>query len=80
MDIITDAIKSRVTGITGEAHKQFKGSNPYRQEPVSRKERLLHYADMTPEIEMSMRQEMGDAAVDNYILKMEALLRRGNGR
>ena len=76
MDRITDKIKERVGRIVGEAHNQFKGANPYRQEAKSNRERLLEYSQMTPETEMFLRQGFGDMIVDNYKTKMETLLQR----
>ncbi len=78
LDNITDLIKERIGGIVGEAHKQFKGTNPYRQEKVSTDEQLSHYDTMTPYLETSLRQSFGNQVVDNYKVKMEQIkIRRG---
>jgi len=74
LDKITDKLKTRIGRITLNAQNQFKGVNPYRQEPVSNKERLLKYSEFTPDVEMRSRQDFGDAPVDNYKQKMEQLL------
>lgn len=76
MDSITDGIKERINRITSEAQKQFKGSNPYRQEPKSPRDRLLDYNQLTPDVERFLRQSYGDMVVDSYKTKMEALMRR----
>ncbi len=44
MDLITDMTKDRISSIYNEIQKQYGGSNPYRQESVSRKEMMLDYA------------------------------------
>ena len=76
MDSITDILKNRVAGIVGEARRQFKGSNPYRQEPKSTEQKLLEYADFTPDVESNLRQNFGDLPVDVYKGNMEQLIGR----
>ena len=66
MDIITDLTKSRIKSIYGEIEKQYGGSNPYRQVPISKKEMQLNYDDMMSR-EEQLRRDFGDTAVDNYI-------------
>jgi hypothetical protein len=73
-------LKSRLSGAFDELRKQYKGTNPYRQEPIPRQERLAQYTKFTPEIEQMMRQSVGDAAVDRYIVKMEAEARKRYGQ
>ena len=76
MDRITDLIKTRITRIGGEAHKQFGKTNPYRQEPIPPKEQLLDFAEVTDEdLEMS-RQQFGVAPTNKYLENMNKLLRR----
>lgn len=78
MDIVTDIVKSRVKSAIGEAQLKFKNTNPYRMEPIPPKERLLDYSEFTPDIEMMMRRNIGDAPVDMYKQKMEKLRSRYN--
>ena len=75
-DIATDILKERLNLAFGELKEQFKGTNPYRKEPVSPKEQIYQYSQITPEMEMSLRQSLGDDVVDDYKFKMEKLLRR----
>ena len=80
MDLATDILKGRLADAFGELRTQFKGTNPYRQEPIPRKERLAQYESFTPEIEARMRESIGNEAVDKYMVKMEALKRQRYGR
>ncbi len=65
MDSITDMVKERVSSIYSEIYKQYGGSNPYRQEPVSRKEMMLNFDEMMSR-ESQLRQQFGDEAVNSY--------------
>jgi len=76
MDLVTDLVKKRIKLAFGEAKEQFKNTNPYRQEPISTEEQLYHYSQMTPELEFTMRQSIGDDMVNDYKMRMEKLKRR----
>lgn len=76
MDVITNMTKGRLKSIYDEIHKQYGGSNPYRQEPVSRKEMMLDYDDMMSR-EAQLRQEFGDEVVDSYKQNMASRLGLG---
>lgn len=77
LDNITNLLKERITGIVGEAQKQFKGTNPYRKEKVSLDDQLAHYNTLTPYMETSLRQSLGNEMVDSYKTRMEQIkLRR----
>ena len=76
MDRITDKLKLRVNRIIGSAQKQFKGTNPYRQEPVPDEERIQRYLQIDPEMEGQMRQEFGDQLVDKMHFRMQELMSR----
>ena len=73
MDLITDLVKERVSSIYDEIHNQYGGSNPYRQEPVSRKEIMLDFDDMMSR-EPQLRQQFGDEMVNSYKQNMLAKL------
>jgi len=77
MDAITDRLRKRVDRLLGSAHKQFKGSNPYRQEPVSDEERIQRYLGWSgkPE-EQQLRQQMGDAQIDQIHVNMHELINK----
>ena len=67
----------RLRGLVGEEIiRRNKGKRPFRMEPVSPKEQLLQFSQMTQQDEDMMRQEMGDAPVDNYLLDMDDIARR----
>lgn len=65
MDRITDRVNTRMNRILDKVHRRIGGSNPYRQEPVSRKEMMLDFADMMAR-EPQLRQQFGDEMVDTY--------------
>ena len=73
MDSITDGVKLRLKSIYGEIHNQYGGTNPYRQEPVSKKEMILDFDDMLSR-ETQVRQEFGDDAFETYKQAMETKL------
>ena len=50
--------------------------NPYRQEPVPDEERIQNYLSITPDMEMQMRQEMGDQPVDDMHVRMHELINK----
>ena len=72
MDIITDKLRLRVGRLLGSAHKQFKGSNPYRQEPISDEDRIQRYMQWagTP-MEDELRQQGID--VDTIHMNIQKL-------
>ena len=76
MDRITDKLKLRVNRITGSAQKQFKGVNPYRQEPVPDEERIQNYLQTTPDEDAQLRQQFGDESVDKMHASMQELILR----
>ena len=77
LDRITDKLKGRFNRISTKIHLQNSGTNPYRQKPISVEERMESYAEWagTP-IEMELRQEYGDAEIDNIHLNMQRLIER----
>ncbi len=79
-DLATDILKQRITMASSEIQRRSKGSDPYRQKPVSAKERLLTFSQFTPEMIQQARMAMGDDAVDNYLSEMQRLIgRQRNG-
>ena len=77
MDIITDLVKDRMNSIYGEIEKQYGGSNPYRQVPMTKEERLQEYLNMTPDILKQRVERDGRVATNNYIAEMEKLKQVG---
>jgi len=65
MDLITDMVKGRLKDIYGEITNQYGGSNPFGQEPVSRKEMMLNFDDMLAR-EQQLRQQFGDEVFESY--------------
>jgi len=73
MDTITDMTKERLTSIYGEIHNQYGGTNPYRQEPVSKKEMIMDFDDMMSR-EVELRGQFGDEMFETYRMNMEIKL------
>lgn len=73
LDTITDLVKQRVSDIYSEIHNQYGGVNPYRQEPVSRKEMMLDYDDLMSR-EVELREQFGDDVVEKYKMNMSKIL------
>ena len=72
-DIATDKILQMREMVKGKLSAEYKGTRPYRQDPIPPREQLYQYAQMTPEIIMSLRQAMGDDVVNEFLGKMQTL-------
>ncbi len=75
-DLVVDELVDRQRTVREELFSRFKKTRPFRTEPPDTDEMILNYSKMTPEAEQEMRQRVGDAAVDNYVWKMEKLVQR----
>ena len=73
MDLVTDLAKERLHQAFGEAREQFKNTNPYRQEPVSWRQQLYDYKNLTQDSLNQMIQEQGIDKAKKYVEDMEAL-------
>ena len=79
-DLVVDELVSRQKDVRVELSNRFRRTKPFRTQKVSNEELLYNYSQITPEMEMSLRQSMGEEAIDDYNIKMENLKRRrGNG-
>ena len=76
LDEVTDMIKKCLNGAIGEVQKQFKNTNPYRQEKVDDKERLFKYSQMTQQQLDFYASQFGAEVVQRYINEMAKLQRR----
>jgi len=77
MDIVTDLVKKRMGIAFGEAQKQYKNTNPYRKERIPDEERIMSYTSLMPDVEQELRQQFGDAPVEQMHLNMQKLIERG---
>lgn len=75
-DLVVDELLNRQKDVRMELMERFKKTKPFRQEPVSSKEALIEYDEMTPERIQRMREEFGDEPVDLYLGNMEQTKRR----
>lgn len=72
-DLATDILKQRIADAQEELKRQFKGTNPYRKEPVSPKERLLIYSRLTQSDLDFYASNLGTEVVQAYVNDMENL-------
>ncbi len=78
MDIVTDELKKRIGAVAEEAREQFKGTNPYRKEPVPKKDLLEMYDSIqTPEQMQQLIQTHGADKMNEFIRQMETLRQGG---
>ncbi len=75
-DVATDKVLQMREMVKGKLSAEYKGTRPYRQDPVSPREQLYQYSQITPEIIMSLRQSMGDDVVNEFLGKMQVLQKR----
>ena len=75
-DIATDKILQMREMVKRKLTAEYKGTRPYRQDPISPREQLYQYSQITPEILMSLRQSLGDDTINEFLGKMEKLKER----
>ncbi len=75
-DLATDMLKERIGLAQAEIKQRAKGVRPYRQVPISGREMLYNFSQITPDVIQEARLAMGNEAVDGYLLKMAKLARR----
>ena len=75
-DRVIDIVHDNVSGAQEKIKKQFKGTNPFRQEPISKEEMLVDYENMTQGQLMRRIQTYGYEAVDELIKEMEEYKQR----
>jgi hypothetical protein len=71
MDVVTDLMKERLSLVSNEAKAQYKNTNPYRQEPVSKKQMLYDYSQMTQDKLYGLIDQWGVDKVKQYVDYME---------
>jgi hypothetical protein len=77
-DRIQDKMDTIIERSSDQMSKFFKGTNPYGKKPKTDKERLDEYHQLSanPDVEMQLRQNFGDEAIDKYHLRMAELANR----
>ena len=75
-DTATDKIIKMREMVKGKLSEEYKGTRPYRQDPIPPREQLYQYSQITPEVFMSLRQSLGDDNVNEFVMKMEKLKER----
>ncbi|KKL45040.1 hypothetical protein LCGC14_2359660 [marine sediment metagenome] len=77
-DSVTDKVASRVGRAKAKAHSYFKGTNPYRQKPLSAKEQMMLFAQTDPRVIQAWQNAEDPEArlqANNYIEEMNKLQR-----
>lgn len=77
LDRRTELLKQRFVSLKGTIRNNFKGKKPYRGVEVSREEQIRNYLKITPDVEESLRQEVGDVSYDNWRMEMDKLMMGG---
>ena len=72
-DEATDILKGRLNDAYAELKTQFKGTKPYRKEPISSDEMLLEYNMRGFEMFSQIADTQGIEAATKYRDEMEAL-------
>jgi len=65
-DRATDVLKERLNLGRGIIQERFKNTKPYRKEPMTREEQIYYANQIDPELELQLRQTMGDDTIDEY--------------
>ena len=78
-DIASDELKSRLDMAYGELRNQFKGTHPYRKDPLSPAEQLYNFNQIPPDVREQLRAQMG-GTYSQYEQKMLKIQERYNGR
>jgi len=74
-DFVVEELLGYQKMVREELRERFKKTKPFRQEPVSNKEALVQYDELTPEKKVWLRQQFGDETVLPYFGKMEKIKR-----
>lgn len=81
-DYVVDELLSIQSDVRTELNEMFKKTKPFRQEPMSDREALVMYDELTPDKKQWLLQNFGAEAVLPYFSKMESLKEKygaGNG-
>lgn len=77
LDSVVDELGRRRSLFKQAAQKQFKGTNPYRQEPIPDEERIQDYLQwMGTPMEDELRKQVGDAQVEQIHTSMRDLINK----
>ena len=72
-DLTVDELVERQRWVKDELHKRFAHTRTFRTEPMKKEDLLYQYNQITPDMEMALRQSFGDDIYDEYKIKMEGL-------
>jgi len=75
-DLVVEELLKRQQDVRAELQERFKKTRPFRQEPVSPKEALVKYDELTPERIQMMREQFGDEPVNLYLENIGKIKRR----
>ncbi len=70
----------KIEGMIGRAKmqidKDLEGVRPFDKQPVTPKEQLFQFSQMTQEVAQQLRQSVGEEAWNNYVADMSDIARR----
>ena len=75
-DLVVEELLQRQALVKAELRERFKRTKPFRQEPVSPKESLMEYDELTPKKKEWLVQQFGTEATLPYFERMDNLKRR----
>ena len=56
--------------------KQFKGVRPFDKQPITPKEQLFQFSQMSPSVATALRESVGEEAWTNYLMDINDIARR----
>ena len=69
-DSILEKMLDRIERVSTKMASEFKGTNPFDKESVSKKQLQYNFSQLTPEMQESLRQSLGDEAMDDFTKKI----------
>jgi len=75
-DRALDKLHQRVNGVREKLHKEYKGTKPFRSEPISNEELLMYYSQLTPPQMQVLIEKHGREKEGEFIGKMENMKER----
>ncbi len=79
-DMVVTELLNRQKAVRVELSNRFRRTQPFHTEKVPDRELLYNYNKITPEMELSLRQSMGDDVMDDYKGKMVKLQEKYQGK
>ena len=75
-DLVIEQLHEYRREVRSLLKEDFKKTKPFRQEPVSDKQALVEYDELTPEKKVWLMREFGEENIMPYFERMESVKRR----